>query len=215
MPSAARQHRFFSGEIWPRALEGLIEAGDQAFLLQGFGQVTKGATPQHACANRIFGKSRDEDDGHAVTLQNQTTLELDTTHPGQVHVDNQAARIAHATRLQEVLGGFERSRGVAEQPQQMSSRFAHRLIVLDDGNIDLRQIEFLSAADPRSDKAAQRLPVRDTSQRARMSPSMCIGFKTIHVYRAHDFGCAIPRTCAILASSATDRAFIFRIRLPR
>ena len=30
-----------------------------------------------------------------------------------------------------------------------------------------------------------------------------------------DFGRSIPRICAILASSATDRAFIFRIRLPR
>ena len=38
---------------------------------------------------------------------------------------------------------------------------------------------------------------------------------TIRKYRGQGFGCVIPRISAILASSATDRAFIFRIRLLR
>ena len=47
IPKRKRHHMtdFFLGEILPRALEGLIKAGDQAFLLERLGKITECAVP--------------------------------------------------------------------------------------------------------------------------------------------------------------------------
>ena len=76
-----------------------------------------------------------------MAFRDQPALQLDPAHPRQVHVGNQAGRVAHATRPQELFGGCESSCGVAEQPQQMFRRFSNRVVVLDDRNIDPWQID--------------------------------------------------------------------------
>src|SRR6516165_2129849 len=88
-----------------------------------------------------------------MTIQNQTTLQLDPTYARQAHVANQAGCIAHPARIQEILGRGKSSGSVAEQPQKMSCGFANRLVVLDDGYINLRQVEFPLATMPRCDNA--------------------------------------------------------------
>jgi hypothetical protein len=81
--------RIFLAQILTRGPDGSFEAGDQRLLLQEFGQITKCAVPQYARANCFSVKVVTKDDWYSVTIQNQATLQLDATHPWQIHVGNQ------------------------------------------------------------------------------------------------------------------------------
>src|ERR1700726_245906 len=61
-------------------------------------------------------------------------MEIKPAHPGHVHIRNQAGGPRNLLRLQKILRGRKRLSRISQRLHQAFSRFAHRLVVVNDRN---------------------------------------------------------------------------------
>jgi hypothetical protein len=62
----------------------------------------------------------------------KSIMELNSSHPGHLHVSNYAGHAAAALGFHKVLGAFKRHCCIAQRPDEASESLSHRMIVIDD-----------------------------------------------------------------------------------
>src|ERR1700722_13354328 len=88
--------------------------------LPGEGLFKKAQCPTGLCtrSNSVFGKRRDENDGYAATLRDQSILKIKPAHTRHLHVGDQTGTVVDPRRAQEVLSRFEDESDETKRPQK-------------------------------------------------------------------------------------------------
>ena len=113
-------------------LQGGVEAFDQGFSGEGFCQETGRSRLQGSRASVVDGESRDENEGHAVSLGTQMGLQIETAHRRHLNIGYHARGIIQVRRFQEFLGRGERMNDVSERPHEIVGRGANGAVIVDD-----------------------------------------------------------------------------------
>ena len=133
MPSAdlslIRQNLTVDGSAIVRFQRG-IEACDQSGTVKRLAQEANCSGPHGLCLDALVREGRDENDRRAVSLGEQTALQLNAADAGHLHVGDHARRIAHLRRLQKVFGRRKRAGGESERSHEASRRHANGFIVI-------------------------------------------------------------------------------------
>ena len=164
--------------------------------------------PASSTRLRIFRKRRDEDHRCAAAARNQYTLQFDPAQARHLNIRDDAGRVAHAVRLQVVLGRGKCCGAITKRSYETIRCHADRRIIVDDRDHgSFRQIS---------------LPGRGIVIRRKPATSTKVGFSCrqrsviyTKVQMSYLFPCRIPSVSAILTRSANERAPIFRMTLPR
>ncbi len=82
-----------SSELSVARRESFIQAGNQSLIVERLGQKSDGASGQRLCPRFHPGKRRNEDDGQAMPLSNQSILQLYSCHSRHLQVSNQAVDV--------------------------------------------------------------------------------------------------------------------------
>ena len=109
-----------------------VEAVDQGVSGEGLGQEADRSRFQGSYASAVDGESRDENEGHAVSLGKQVSLQLKTAHRRHLNVGYHARGVIQVRRPQEFLGRRERMNDVSKRPHEIAGRGANRAVVVDD-----------------------------------------------------------------------------------
>src|SRR5947208_2569712 len=89
-------------------LQGGVEAFDQGFSGERFCQEASRSRLQGSRASVVDGESRDENEGHAVSLGAQMGLQIETAHRRHLNIGYHARGVVQVRRSQEFLGRTER-----------------------------------------------------------------------------------------------------------
>src|SRR6266702_1541565 len=108
-----------------------IEAFEQAFFAERLSKIANGAGRHRTVSRSFFRKRCDKNRRHSDAMSDQLALKVDPTQARHSHVSNQASRVLHAFRLQELFGRRERRRLVAKRSQETLGGFPHRFIIVD------------------------------------------------------------------------------------
>ena len=114
------------------ARESGCEAFDQNVAVEGLGQETDCSRLQRSRATDLNGKSRDENERHAMSLGAQMGLQFDTGHRRHSNVCNHARRFMQTTRLQELYGRRKWMDDVPDRPHEVAGRGTNGFIIIDD-----------------------------------------------------------------------------------
>jgi len=113
-------------------LKGGVEAFDQGFSGERFCQEAGRSRLQGSRASVVDGESRDENEGHAVSLGAQMGLQIETAHRRHLNIGYHARGVVQVRRSQEFLGRTERMDDVSERPHEIVGRGANGAVVVDD-----------------------------------------------------------------------------------
>src|SRR5262245_12081639 len=89
------------------ASQRLVQTGYQVLVIKWLCQKSDRAGCQSLGTGPHLGERSNENDGHAMSFGNQSTLQLYSRHAGHLHVGNHAIGVAEAVRFQESFGGVE------------------------------------------------------------------------------------------------------------
>src|SRR5260370_33766145 len=84
-------------------LEGLLDSVQQLLIPKGFRQKLHGPRLQCSDRHRNVSVRRDKNDRDWQADLGQLTLEIETAHLRQPHIENQATRLSGALFLQKLL----------------------------------------------------------------------------------------------------------------
>ena len=113
-------------------LQSGVEAVDQSFFGEGFGQETGRSRLQSSRASVLDGESRDENEWHAASLGKQVGLQLETAHRRHLNICYDARGVIEVRRPQELLGRCECMNDVSKRPHEIVGRDANRAVVVND-----------------------------------------------------------------------------------
>jgi PAS domain S-box-containing protein len=111
-----------------------IEGCFQFLLAEWLEQALHCALSNEVPAHSVIGPGSNENDFPVVAAARQLLLQLRPGHAGHGDVQDQATRHRNVPRRQELVRRRECPRGEPELPQQIRKRFAHRLVIVDDGH---------------------------------------------------------------------------------
>jgi hypothetical protein len=109
-----------------------VEAFGQSFAVEWLGQETGCSRLQRSRANDLNGKSRDQNERHAMSLGAQVGLQFDTAHCSHLNICNHARRAIQLGRPQELFGRRKWMGDVPERPHEIAGRGANGFIIVDD-----------------------------------------------------------------------------------
>jgi hypothetical protein len=109
-----------------------VEAFGQSFAVEWLGQETGCSRLQRSRANDLNGKSRDQNERHAMSLGAQVGLQFDTAHCSHFDICNHARRAIQLGRPQELFGRRKWMDDVPERPHEIAGRGANGFIIVDD-----------------------------------------------------------------------------------
>jgi hypothetical protein len=95
-------------------------------------QEANGAGLDHTSPYSLVREGGNEYYGHAVTIGNQTILQLDSAHAGHLDVGDQARRELHMTRSEEFLGRTKRRGLVTKGPHKAYCGLTYGFIVVNN-----------------------------------------------------------------------------------
>jgi hypothetical protein len=81
--------------------EGSLDAFDQVGCNKGFGEEPDRSGFQRAVADALFGKARDKDERHVVTLGAHMREKVQPAHSWHLHIRNVTRRIVQVGRLEQ------------------------------------------------------------------------------------------------------------------
>jgi len=113
-------------------LQSGIEAVDQSFSGEGFGQETGRSRLQSSRASVLDRESRDENERHPASLGKQVGLQLETAHRWHLHICYHARGVIQVRRPQELLGRCECMNDVSKRPHEIVGRGANGAVIVND-----------------------------------------------------------------------------------
>jgi hypothetical protein len=113
-------------------LQGGIEAVDQGFSGERFGQETGRFRLQGSYASVVKGEGTDENEGYAVSLGKQMGLQLETAHRRHLNIGDHARSVIQVRRPQEFLGRSECMNDVSERPHEIAGRATNGAVIVND-----------------------------------------------------------------------------------
>ena len=114
------------------SFQGGIEACDQGFPVEGFGQVADRPGPQRARLIALDGESGDENKRQPVSPGKQLGLQFESAHVRHSDIRDHARCVTKVGRSQELLGRRECMDGVAKRSHEVVGRAANGYIIVDD-----------------------------------------------------------------------------------
>jgi hypothetical protein len=109
-----------------------FEAFDQNVAVEGLGQEAGCSRLQRSLTTDLNGKSRDENERHAMSLGAQVGLQFDTGHHWHLNIRNHARRFMQIIRPQELYGRRKWMDDVPERPYEIAGSGTNGFIVVDD-----------------------------------------------------------------------------------
>src|SRR5258708_19514331 len=105
--------------------QSCLDCSQQRLLAKGLEQVIDRAAAHGSRPQFLISMCGDEDDRHLRMAGHQTALQLEPAHSGHAHVEDQAVRLAHAIRPQELLGRSKYVHYESDGPEQPPNALTH------------------------------------------------------------------------------------------
>ena len=113
-------------------LQSGVEAFDQSFSVEGFGQETGRSRLPSSRAHALDGEGRDENERHAVSLGKQVGLQLDTAHCRHLNVCYHTRGVVQVGRPQELFRRRECMDDVPKRSHEIVGRGANGSVIVND-----------------------------------------------------------------------------------
>ncbi len=107
---------------------------EQGFIAERLLQEANGARLDGPCPCRLVILRCDEYDWNSRPGRGQVLLQLQTVHPRQPEIEDQASRVMQVVGMQEVLSRGERLCGKSDRFQETPQRLPVRLIIVHNCN---------------------------------------------------------------------------------
>ena len=109
-----------------------LEGMEEILLVAGFVQVGHRPGRKGTRAHVVIDVGRDEDDRNAAVRRHQLTLELESVHARQVHIEKQARRLGRMIRLQERFRRREALHTKSRGSEQIIERIPQTVVIVDN-----------------------------------------------------------------------------------
>src|SRR5215813_1416732 len=124
------QHQLIT-RLVSRRFERHLYGMEEILLAAGFIQKGHRTGGKGARAHVVIGIRRDEDNRHAPVRRHQLTLELESVHARQAHIENQARRLGRVMRLQERFRRREALHAKSHGAEQIIERIPQSVVIVD------------------------------------------------------------------------------------
>jgi hypothetical protein len=142
-PSTWRGNRFQKTKAIPNeyllpgasdaiALQGYIQVFDQMIFAERLVQVANRASLEYTSPYLLVREGGNEYYRQAVTIGNQTALQIDSAQAGHLDIGDQARRDRHMARSEEFLGRTKCRGIVAERPDKAFCGLTYGFIVVNN-----------------------------------------------------------------------------------
>jgi hypothetical protein len=105
----------------------------QSHVAEGLEEALHGTRREQTWTQGVVWLSSDENDRYLLPTQCQLSLQIGSGHTRHGYIKDQASGVANALGGEEFLGRRERPDRKAELLQKIWERFAHGLVIIDDG----------------------------------------------------------------------------------
>jgi hypothetical protein len=122
--------RFESRRPGAMRLHDCVEMPDQCPPVEWLAQEADRSGIQCLRPCALLGKGGNEDDRQATALRQQVTLQLDSAHPGHLHIRDHAERVIHLGRGEELLRRRKCVSDISERAHKPVRRDADRRIII-------------------------------------------------------------------------------------
>ena len=116
------------------SLQSLLKTAEQVVVIVWLAQEANCSGLHCACPRGIVRKTRDENDGDAMTSGDQPMLQVNAAQARHLQIGDQARCVVDFRGFEKFVGRAKRGSVVAQRSHERFRRFAHAFIVIDNRN---------------------------------------------------------------------------------